>query len=342
MVDTSSIPPDPGPTLSKANIWNSIFGWKALFRWDALGAVVPGIIIATGLAMLGVDWFPYHLLLVQICFAIAGFLFVVKIIGHAIESKDTVHSRWIFGLVLCAICVGGDLWIISAIQFHKELIDLTPSLLPLPKPTPTALPAVPIGPVITPRVPPAVATVHGLNPQLPKTPTSAVSATQTSIPIMLSATIMNPLNPMIVVTNHSDQVAEDVTWAMILYRASDNVFFSYKTQTIGYIKANSISANYEMNLPGNLGISDGNEQIKAGDDLTGSLSVDCPHCQIQTYVVHFDWGQSGWLYESEIKAGYIVPKNPLSKEARAAYIQALKSKAIIKNSVIDIVNATPY
>ena len=101
MVDTPSIPNEPGPSLSKANIWKSIFGWKALFRWDALGAVVPGILIAAGLGMLGIDWFPYHLLLSQICFAIAGVLCVVKIIGHAIESKDSVRSRWIFGIVLC-------------------------------------------------------------------------------------------------------------------------------------------------------------------------------------------------------------------------------------------------
>ncbi len=134
MVDTPSIPNEPGPALSKANIWKSIFGWKALFRWDVLGAVVPGIFIAAGLGMIGIDWFPYHLLLSQICFAIAGVLCVVKIIGHAIESKDTVHSRWIFGIVLCAICVVGDRWIISAIQFHKKLVDLTPSILPLPKP----------------------------------------------------------------------------------------------------------------------------------------------------------------------------------------------------------------
>jgi hypothetical protein len=132
-------------------VWGSIFGWRALFRWDALGVVVPGIFVAAGLGMLGVEWFPYHLLLAQICFAVAGLLSLVKIIGHAIESKDTVKSRLIFGVTLGLVFVAGTVWVDYAIQMHMDLVALTiqpppltpPSLPDLTRPVPNPKPNTP-------------------------------------------------------------------------------------------------------------------------------------------------------------------------------------------------------
>lgn len=116
-------------------VWRSIFGWKALFRWDALGVIVPGIFIAAGLGMLGVDWFPFHLLLAQICFSLAGLLCLVKIIGHAVESKeDTVRSRWIFGVTLGLICLAVTGWVDRTIQVHEDLLGLTIQSPPLTPP----------------------------------------------------------------------------------------------------------------------------------------------------------------------------------------------------------------
>jgi hypothetical protein len=118
-------------------IWRSIFGWRALFRWDALGAVVPGIFLAAGLGMLGIDWFPYHLLIAQWCFAVAGFLCLVKIVGHAVEWDDTPKSRWVFGLLLGTVCIGGTIWIVYEIQLHKDLVALNIPTPPLKPPPPS-------------------------------------------------------------------------------------------------------------------------------------------------------------------------------------------------------------
>lgn len=120
--------------MATGSVWKSIFGWEALFRWDVLAAVVPGIFIAVGLAMLSIDWFPRHLLIAQVCLAIAGVLCVTKILGYAIESTDSIRSRCIFGITLCSIVLGGTVWIIRSIETHKRLEELKVDSGPLPKP----------------------------------------------------------------------------------------------------------------------------------------------------------------------------------------------------------------
>lgn len=95
-------------------VWRSIFGWRVLFSWDVLGVIVPGVFIAVGLGVLGIDWFPYHLPISQVCFGIAALLFVVKCVGHAIESTDTLKSRIIFAVLLCALTVTLGIWSIYA------------------------------------------------------------------------------------------------------------------------------------------------------------------------------------------------------------------------------------
>ena len=107
------------PEESGTGIWASIFGWKALFRWDVLGAIVPGIFVAVGFAMLTLDWFPGNLLLGQVCFAVAGLLCVIKTVGHAIEHKGGVFGRVIFAVMLSAIFIGIDSYFVWAVQKHK-------------------------------------------------------------------------------------------------------------------------------------------------------------------------------------------------------------------------------
>jgi hypothetical protein len=101
-------------------IWRSIFGWKALFRWDVLGAVVPGILIAIGIGLLSLDWFPNSLLIGQVCFALAGILCAVKFIGHAIEQEGSKSNRALFAVVLCAAIFGIDAYVLWVIEKHKE------------------------------------------------------------------------------------------------------------------------------------------------------------------------------------------------------------------------------
>jgi len=106
--------------MAGMGIWRSIFGWKALFRWDVLGAIVPGIFIAVGFGMLSLDWFPNNLLIGQVCFAIAGILCVVKTIGHAIEHEGSKANRALFAVVLSAIIIGIDAYTLRVIETHKE------------------------------------------------------------------------------------------------------------------------------------------------------------------------------------------------------------------------------
>ena len=62
--------------------WRSIFGWETFLRWDVLAAIVLGVFLATGFAMLGVDWFPHNLLISQVGFSVAVLLTVIKTIGQ--------------------------------------------------------------------------------------------------------------------------------------------------------------------------------------------------------------------------------------------------------------------
>jgi hypothetical protein len=108
---------------------------------------------------------------------------------------------------------------------------------------------------------------------------------------------------------------------MAAFRTSDLCFFGFQVQNMGFIKPQSKSGNMAMELatmPKNAEGCDGS--IRAGDELTGSVSIDCPHCSTQTYIVHFVWGESGWYFESDLKAGFIVPKD-MSNEGRQKYVQ---------------------
>src|SRR5262249_16015899 len=97
-VETSSSTPRPQhPT---PNVWQGMFGWDALFRWEVFGVVGSGVFIAVGLAMLGVDWFPHNALISQACFAVAALLFVIKAIGHTITSAGRMLSKAIFCVVV--------------------------------------------------------------------------------------------------------------------------------------------------------------------------------------------------------------------------------------------------
>jgi hypothetical protein len=140
--------------------------------------------------------------------------------------------------------------------------------------------------------------------------------------VQLSAVFKNPSSLLLTAFNPSDDVVENVSWGMVAIRTSDLAYFGFATQSIGYIKPHMESANYFMELETIPKNTDGNGQIKEGDELTGSVSIDCPKCTIRTYIVHFVWKRGGWYFESPLKGGYIFPKDP-SKEGRGKYIQEL-------------------
>jgi hypothetical protein len=106
-------------------LWRSIFGWDALFRWDVLAAIVPGVFLAIGCAMLGVDWFPNRLLIAQICFGLAGSLLVIKLLGYAKNAKGGRFSKVAFCILWCGSALFISSYAIYAIQIHKKF---TPSI----------------------------------------------------------------------------------------------------------------------------------------------------------------------------------------------------------------------
>ena len=173
---------------------------------------------------------------------------------------------------------------------------------------------------------------NGCVPQSP-TPQESPKPAQPVASVMLKADFINPVSPSLSVYNPSTDVVEGVIWEMVAFRTSDLCFFGFQTKDVGYIKPQSKSANYEMDLATMPKSSNGCDgAIRPGDELTGSVSIDCPHCSIQTYIVHLVWQQSGWYFESDMKAGYVVPKD-LSPDGRRKYIQLMTSEQFLSRRI---------
>ena len=190
----------------------------------------------------------------------------------------------------------------------------TPAQIPPSTPKPK-IPIAPNEPKLRPK------------PEVFSTPQEPAKPTQPSNPVMLTAGFINPTLPSLFAYNPSTDVVQGVLWEMVAIRTSDLCFFGFQTRDMGFIKPQSKSANYSMELatmPKSIEAGcDGS--IKEGDELTGSVSIDCPQCSVQTYIIHLVWKQSGWYFESDLKGGYIVPKDMKSKEARQKYVQLLTS-----------------
>ena len=111
--------------MESEGLWSSIFGWRTLFRWDVLGALVPGVLLACGVGLMGIDWFPHNLLISQMCFGIAGVLCLAKTIGHAAQHPaSTPFHKVLFCILICAAIVGLDSYVIWAIQMHKHTAEI--------------------------------------------------------------------------------------------------------------------------------------------------------------------------------------------------------------------------
>jgi hypothetical protein len=135
-----------------------------------------------------------------------------------------------------------------------------------------------------------------------------------SVSVLLKAEFINPSSLSIGLYNPSEDVVENVSWAMAAFRASDLCFFSFPTQAIGYIKPESRNANYAMPLSTMQKYNEGCDGVlRSGDELTGSVSIDCPRCSIHAYIIHLVWEQSGWYFEYPEKAGYVMLKDMSNK-----------------------------
>lgn len=144
-------------------------------------------------------------------------------------------------------------------------------------------------------------------------------------PIIISARIENVASPSIVVENLSNTLADHVTWELVLFRVSDLAFLSYVTADIGYVKGRSTSSRYFMDLENRQKFTEGGDpHLKNGDELIGSVALDCPDCKGATYIVHFVWGTSGWIYEvKSIGPKLMLPKD-MTQSGRRQFVTALE------------------
>ena len=244
--------------------------------------------------------------------------------GHLHERRGlAVKITWI---VVAVVLIGVSV----AWRLYRPKPELQGSAVPQPKqPVPEAV-IPPTGSTVSPPETAKAQSKRNMRPNVK--PQSKPSNQPSEGPILLSATFSDPQSPVLVVSNSSARVAEAVTWAMVSFRTSDLSYCGFVNQSIGYVKAHSVSARYSLDLPTIAKRCDGDAQIKDGDELTGSISVDCPQCEIRTYIVHFVWGDAGWFFESKQKGGYIVPGD-MSKEGRTKYIQLFTGETFAKDRI---------
>lgn len=304
-------------------IWADYFHPRVILRMDVLGWTIPALWAIGGLVLF-FDQFG----LAAICFGASGALILARIIVHALRYTGACWSRVIFAVVVGGVVAGLTIWAVigtvrygwaKQAQFSQQPQQFQaprmtpkiqePSSLPLPEADnqPKA-PKVRAKPNVSP------------TPQEPATPTTSQSL------VMLTAGFVDPTSPALFAYNPSDNVVEGILWQMVAVRTSDLCLFSFATKEVGFIKPRSKSANYAMELATLPKGTDGCDGVlKNGDELTGSVSIDCPRCSIQTYIIHLVWQHSGWYYESDLKAGIIVPKD-MSNEGRQKYVQILTSE----------------
>jgi len=313
-------------------MWASIrgaFSWigRQLWRWEVVAIGAP-LIYGAGIgALYGDDYIVAETLF------FAGIAWITAKVLSWEETRIHPNRQGISTLILLlgiGVFTASSFWISHRIEElagrAKEGHPVVPNPPPpneteKPQPPPPSstqelkqLPAAPNRPKMR------------LKPNVSPTPQEPAKPTQPETPVMLTAEFISPASPALSVYNPSADVEEGVLWEMVAFRTSDLCFFGFQTQRIDFIKPQSRSANMAMELatmPKNAEGCDG--AIREGDELTGSVSIDCPRCSIQTYIVHLVWKESGWYFESDTKGGYIVPKD-MSKEGRQKYVQFMTSE----------------
>lgn len=248
-------------------------------------------------------------------------LILIWLIGViAVLSSARVHRLGWRGKVLTliasaipfAVCL---IWLNAWATRHGQPIQqvVAPSLKPpsvppreiQPNPTPSDIP------VRKPKVDKRPTIQKSFQPEKrePSPPSDHAAQPSSVTPIELSASIVDPTTPAIVIENSGDDLAENVTWELVMYRRSDFSFFSFATQNIGYIKAHSRSPNELMNLDAIPMAPNGDKHIKQGDQFVGTIGIDCPLCKGASLVVEFTWGIDGWYFQiNSPHGGLVLPK----------------------------------
>jgi hypothetical protein len=149
-------------------------------------------------------------------------------------------------------------------------------------------------------------------------------------------------SPMIVLTNISNKVAQNIKWSVWLWNLDDQKMKATKepteasefpqplqipTQTFDFIRPHSFGG--PMILFVSPAVS---SKVKVGDRLMGSASVVCPDCaRGHTYIVYIVLGEGGWFYElnSETSGYPRVPEHVSIegiKQFSAAALESIKEQ----------------
>jgi hypothetical protein len=154
----------------------------------------------------------------------------------------------------------------------------------------------------------------------------------TPTPISLEVTMGQPRDPVIRVENATDYLADRITWEFVAFRRSDLALLSYSTQNIGYVKAHSIGPNVLMSL-NTLPRAPGGGPLNNGDEVIGTLVVDCPLCRGESLIVDFVWGKSGWFYQVPDGKGRIWYPKTIDKETITGFMNELESTVKRKDRI---------
>lgn len=141
---------------------------------------------------------------------------------------------------------------------------------------------------------------------MPSSPQEA-SAGARAIPLSLS--VVDPALPGLVIQNDTDVTADGLIWQLVTYRESDLAAFSFAVQAIGYVKPHSRTAVYSMSLANMVKASNGGRELNPGDVLDGSLTLDCPTCTGETYVIHLEWGVGDGISKLRIRPYCYCPRS---------------------------------
>jgi hypothetical protein len=145
-------------------------------------------------------------------------------------------------------------------------------------------------------------------------------------PIDISILLTGPAAPTIQISNQSDdRVADGVSWELVTFRESDQAFFSFPTQVLGYVKPQSKSGNYFMNLKGLPHAPNGDHALEDGDHLVGTLIVDCPLCRGQSLIVSLIVGSGGWYRRIDEWKGTIAHPKDMSTDGIARFVEQLQT-----------------
>ena len=303
------------------------------FFGSAIVALVVGVVLA-GISQSGVVNMQITHTLFWLAFGISA---VTTTLGVWLTSRSFKDA--LLALLLTVFIVGGGLrWLDSWLSVKKAEQDVSDQ---------------PPSPLYTTAQPPTVPIIKTLNPAKAQQDNSvnigrsaflAQKSTGNCSPniiggsstvncglsaqksgLELGISLVDPIDPAIVVDNQTDSLAEGITWELVMFRTTDKAFFSYATQNVGYVKPHSKGSRQSMQLNTLVQAPGGGGRIASGESFIGTLSIDCPLCRGTTLIVSFVWGSSGWFYKVPDGDGRLILPKGISKDTVSQFIDRLNT-----------------